>query len=164
MRITFEETDVQENIAEFAVNIADAMKVAMSKACIEVERVAKRKCPTGEAGGNDTVPLRQSITHEVRTEGEKVVGIVGSGLEYAVYVHEGTGKESRTGMGRMYDLPWSYQDDRGQWHTTSGQEPQTFLEDAYNESADRVTEILAGAISASLFASAPPRIRRINEG
>lgn len=164
MRITVEDTDVQKNIAKFAVNMADAMKVAMSKACIEVERVAKRKCPTGEAGGNDTVPLRQSITHEVRPEGEKVVGVVGSGLDYAVYVHEGTGIKSRTGMGRTYDLPWSYQDDRGQWHTTSGQEAQPFLEEAYNESRDRVMQILAGAVSSSLAASAPPRKPRKNKG
>lgn len=157
MRITVEGTDVQKNISKFAVNMKDAMKVAMRKACTEVESVAKRKCPTGEAGGNDTVPLRQSITHEVRPEGEKVVGIVGSGLEYAVYVHEGTGIKSRTGMGRTYDLPWSYQDDRGQWHTTSGQEAQPFLEEAYNESRERVMQILAGAVSANLAASAPAR-------
>lgn len=157
MRITVDAADVKNQIVRFQGDMAKALDSSMDKACIEVERVAKQKCPTGEAGGNDTVPLRQSIMHEVRLEGGRVVGIVGSGLDYAVYVHEGTGIRSRTGMGRTYDLPWSYQDDRGQWHTTSGQEAQPFLEEAYNESRDRVMQILAGAVSASMAASAPAR-------
>ena len=36
MRITVEGTDVQKNISKFAVNMKDAMKVAMRKACTEV--------------------------------------------------------------------------------------------------------------------------------
>ena len=159
MRITVDAADVKNQIVRFQGAMAKALDSSMDKACIEVERVAKQKCPTGEAGGNDTVPLRQSITHEVRLESGRVVGIVGSGLDYAVYVHEGTGIKSRTGMGRTYDLPWSYQDDRGQWHTTSGQEAQPFLEEAYNESRERVMQIIAGSVSSSMSASAPPRNR-----
>ena len=91
---------------------------ALNKACLVVENEAKRLCPV------DTGDLRNSITHEVDDD----VGIVGTNKEYAPYVEYGTGIFAVEGNGR--DTPWSYQDDKGEWHTTIGQKPQPFLNPA----------------------------------
>ncbi len=53
--------------------------------CVEVETVAKRKCPRDEGR------LAASISHYTRVEGTRVIGTIGSDADYAVYVHEGTG-------------------------------------------------------------------------
>lgn len=101
-----------ENLANLDVS------KALNRACLVVENEAKRLCPV------DTGDLRSSITHEVNND----VGIVGTNKEYAPYVEFGTGIFSVEGNGR--DTPWSYQDDKGEWHTTVGQKPQPFLETA----------------------------------
>lgn len=55
---------------------------AVAAAC---EAVAKRNVNTDEGR------LRASIQHLTRVEGSTVVGTVGTEVEYAIYVHEGTG-------------------------------------------------------------------------
>lgn len=57
----------------------------VEQSCQRVESYAKVFCPVDEGR------LRNSIGHHVRVEGAAVVGSVGSDLEYAKYVHEGTG-------------------------------------------------------------------------
>ena len=118
----------------------------VSDACALIEADAVEKCPEGDHEGADTVSLAQSIATRLDVSGAKVVGIVGTGLDYAVYVHEGTGIRSRTGMGRTHDLPWSYMDDAGQWHTTSGMAANPFLERAYDENLQKAREIVREAI------------------
>ena len=103
----------------------DAIKKAIAKSCALVERKAKQKAP------KDTGALRQSITSEVEKEDGQWVGTVYTPLEYAPYVEYGTGLFAESG-GRK-DVPWSYQDDKGDWHTTSGQRPQPFMRPALNE-------------------------------
>lgn len=84
---------------------AELMK-KMNKACLIVEREAKRKCPV------DTGMLRRSISSRVYTDGGSVVGEVYSDLDYAIYVEYGTGLEAEGGNGRK--TPWRYQDDEGE--------------------------------------------------
>ena len=48
---------------------------------------------------------------------------------------------AREGNGRTNDLPWHYQDAEGNWHSTSGQHPNPFLERALDENADKITQI-----------------------
>ena len=91
------------------------MEQALNKACILVENQAKENCPV------DTGELRMSITHYV--EGD--TGVVGTNKQYAPYVEYGTGLFAREGNGRQ--TPWSYQDAKGEWHSTKGQKPQPFL-------------------------------------
>lgn len=64
---------------------------ALELACIAVEGTAKVEAPVGE-----TNRLASSITHEVVDD----VGIVGTNVKYAVYVHQGTGKYAVNGDGR----------------------------------------------------------------
>lgn len=112
-----------ENLANLNVS------KALNRACLVVENEAKRLCPV------DTGDLRSSITHEVNNN----VGIVGTNKEYAPYVEFGTGIFAVEGNGR--DTPWSYQDDKGEWHTTVGQKPQPFLETALDKQKKNVIKI-----------------------
>lgn len=110
------------------------MRAAMGKACAIVERSAKQKAPKG-AG-----ELRRSITSKVEGEGEDTVGIVYTTLEYAPYVEYGTGLFAEEG-GRQ-DVPWHYQDDKGEWHTTSGMHPSPYMRPALDENREEIKRIL----------------------
>lgn len=116
----------------------DNLKRAMGQACALVERSAKQKAPKG------TGELRRSITSEVSTEGGDVVGVVFTPLEYAPYVEFGTGLFAENG-GRQ-DVPWCYQDDEGEWHTTSGQHPHPFMRPALNDNREKIKRILEEAV------------------
>ena len=102
----------------------------LMKACALVERSAKQKAPKGDG------VLRNSIKSTV--VGDK--GIVFTPLEYAPYVEYGTGLFAENG-GRQ-DVPWSYQDWEGNWHTTSGQHPQPFMRPALDENRGEIKRIL----------------------
>ena len=112
----------------------DNLKQALTKACLLVEREAKKKAPKGNGA------LRNSITNEVREEGGEIVGVVYTPLEYAPYVEYGTGLFAEEG-GRT-DVPWSYQDDKGEWHTTSGMKPQPYMRPALDENREEILRIL----------------------
>ena len=102
----------------------------LDKALLVVEEAARKKAP------KDNGALRRSITSD-RTG---LTGMVFTPLEYAPYVEYGTGLYAENG-GRK-DVPWHYQDDEGNWHTTSGQHPQPFMRPALDENREKVTRIL----------------------
>lgn len=70
-----------------------AVAKQMARVANAVMNSAKRKCPV------DRGKLRASITWEMRRENDQPVFVVGTNLEYAVYVHEGTGLWSKTKPG-----------------------------------------------------------------
>ena len=112
----------------------DEIRNALGRACALVERSAKQKAPKG------TGELRRSI--ESKVEGNE--GIVFTPLEYAPYVEFGTGLFAENG-GRT-DVPWHYQDDEGEWHTTSGMRPQPFMRPALYENREQIMRILKGEL------------------
>ena len=112
---------------------------ALMKACLVVERSAKEKAPKGNGD------LGRSITSVVREEGGELVGVVFTPLEYAPYVEYGTGLFAEEG-GRK-DVPWHYQDDEGNWHSTNGQKPQPFLRPALNDNRTEIIRILREGIT-----------------
>lgn len=105
-------------------------------ACALVERAAKQKAP------KDTGALRRSITSKVEVIDDTTIGTIYTPLEYAPYVEFGTGLFAEEG-GRK-DVPWNYQDDEGNWHSTSGQKPQPFLRPALKENREAILTILKG--------------------
>lgn len=109
---------------------------ALGKACALVERSAKQKAPKGKTGD-----LRKFISSRV----DGLQGIVFSPLEYAPYVEYGTGLFAEEG-GRT-DVPWHYQDEKGEWHSTSGQEPHPFMRPALEENREKIIEILKEGIT-----------------
>lgn len=116
----------------------EQVKNAMGKACALVERSAKQKAPKG------TGELRNSITSKVEVNGNEVRGIVFTPLEYAPYIEFGTGLFAEEG-GRQ-DVPWSYQDDEGKWHSTSGMKPQPYMRPALNENRELIKRVLKEAL------------------
>ena len=114
-------------------NMTDESKIQqkLGLACALVERSAKRKAP------KDTGALRRSITSKV----DGLTGIVFTPLEYAAYQEFGTGLFAENGNGRK-DVPWNYQDDKGEWHSTRGQKPQPFMRPALNENRTEIIRII----------------------
>ncbi|MBR2492463.1 MAG: HK97 gp10 family phage protein [Paludibacteraceae bacterium] len=112
---------------------------ALGKACAIVERSAKQKAPKGKTGD-----LRKFISSKV--DKENLQGIVFSPLEYAPYVEYGTGLFAEDGKGRTWDLPWHYQDEKGEWHTSKGQEPHPFMRPALEENREKIKQTLKEGI------------------
>lgn len=136
MRITFDLIG-EEKVFETLDNLVDVQNLerAMSKAALLVEAEAKKKAPRGNGD------LARSIASKVETSGGEVVGTVFTPLFYAPYVEYGTGLFAEDGNGRK-DVPWHYKDDKGEWHSTSGQKPQPFMRPAFDENREQVLRIL----------------------
>lgn len=121
-------------ITSHRIEVIQAKDEAVAKALnvigLVAERYAKEMCPT------DTGRLKNSISHE--TDDDTVY--VGTNVEYAPYVELGTGKFAEGGGGRP--TPWSYQDDKGNWHTTNGMKPQPYLKPAIENHLDEYKQYL----------------------
>lgn len=134
-----EYTDFEASVDNATLEIIRRLGANMEKACLVVERSAKQKCPV------DQGTLRADIHHAVETNTEAVTGAIGNSLEYAPFVHEGTGIYAKNGRGRK--TPWKFKAASGKykgWHTTKGQKPNPYLEDAKQESLSKISAILAG--------------------
>lgn len=133
--ITFEGLDELLDKLDTMVD-EETINKALGKACALVERSAKEKAPKGDG------TLRRSITSKV----EDMEGVVYTPLLYAPYVEYGTGLFAEAGDGRK-DVPWMYQDDKGDWHSTSGMKPRPYLRPALNENREEIKRILKEGIT-----------------
>lgn len=126
--------EVTNNISKFASKDLDrCIARAMADACALIQGSARQKAPS------DTGNLRRSIDFEVSEDGRE--GVVFSNAEYAPYVEIGTGVHSSKGNGRR--TPWRYEGTHG-WVTTTGNEPQPFLEPAALENESKITKSFEG--------------------
>lgn len=137
--IKFEIENLDRFTEELREDVEAALKRGLGLSCALVEREAKEKAP------KDTGDLRRSITSEVREQGDEIYGVVFTPLEYAPYVEYGTGLFAENG-GRM-DVPWNYQDDEGNWHSTSGQHPQPFMRPALDENRNNILDLISREIN-----------------
>lgn len=139
MKITYSGLD---DVIDLIDGLVDTQKLekGMAKAVLLVEREAKMNAP------RDTGDLARSITSKVETSGGEVEGTVFTPLYYAPYVEYGTGLFAEDGNGRK-DVPWNYQDDEGNWHSTSGQKPQPFMRPALDENREQILLILRRALT-----------------
>jgi len=110
-----------------------AVRNAITRSCALVETQAKKNLAETT---NGTGQLMQSITSVIND----TYGEVGTNLTYAIYVHQGTGLYAENGDGRTWDLPWHYQDASGEWHASSGQHPNPFLERALDDNRKAINE------------------------
>lgn len=131
MSITF-----KDNSANIAKLIEEAVDRALERIGLEAEGNAVDKIT--DNGSVDTGNLRNSITHKVDAAEDKVY--VGTDVEYAPYVELGTGIYAEGGGGRP--TPWVYQDSKGNWHHTRGQEPKPFLRPAAKDHKQDYANIL----------------------
>ena len=113
----------------------DAVQHGLETAAIRVETAAKEKCPV------DDGLLRANITHRVMFN----IAVIGANTEYAPYVELGTGLFAVNRDGKK-DVPWVYQDAKGDWHTTSGQHPQPFLYPALTENTNKIADDVKAGI------------------
>lgn len=130
MEFSVNAEEVAKNIHKLIEQqLPEAIKQALTESCQIVEAQAKINAPV------DDGQLMGSIKHNV----EDNIGTIYSDVEYAPYVHTGTGLYSSMGDGRK-DVPWRYKDAQGNWHTTSGQHPQPFLQDAMDQSKSDILD------------------------
>jgi HK97 gp10 family phage protein len=140
MKLDFEFTNLDVVVKSIVEKISEQnAEQALGKACALLEREAKMKAP------KDTGALRNSITSKIEHDGEELSGIVFTPLEYAPYIEYGTGLFAENG-GRT-EVPWSYQDDEGNWHSTSGIHPQPFMRPAFDENREEIVKILAEGLT-----------------
>lgn len=125
-----------DDVLEALDSVVDEAKLeqALGKACALVEKSAKQNAP------KDTGALARSITSEI----DNLQGIVFTPLEYAPYVEYGTGLFAES-SGRQ-DVPWSYKDEKGAWHKTSGMKPQPFMRPALDDNQSKIIEIIKEGI------------------
>ena len=111
-----------------------AIEKALLKACALVEASAKQKAPKGNG------ELRRSISSKIEQGSGEIYGVVFTPLEYAPYVEYGTGLFAEEG-GRQ-EVPWSYKDDKGNWHSTSGMRPHPYMRPALEENREEIIRII----------------------
>ena len=138
--LSIDTSEVEANLDRLIKEkLPQALYDAMTKACLKVEADSKKNCPAG------TGTLRQSITTSVEADSDGVKGYVGSNLEYAPYVHQGTGIYAKDGNGRK-EVPWKYQDAKGEWHTTNGIHPTPFVQDAVDMNRESIINFFKGVL------------------
>ena len=134
------EIDINGLLVQFDKMTNLDLSKGLQNACILVENEARKNAPA------NTGELRRSITHRLESD---TVGVVGTNLSYAPYVEYGTGIFSSQGNGRQE--PWSYQDAKGQWHTTSGMKPQPFLHPALENNIEQIKQQIGKEIIKELM-------------
>lgn len=132
----FEFTDNSKKIIQ---GLRAAAGLGMTKAVLAVESNIKPLVPVDK--GN----LRNSITNTVDINGMEVVGKVGSGLTYAIYVEKGTGEFAENGMGRKGG--WVYKAPDGKWYRTRGNRPQPYMKPGFRNSQAQIKKILGDQFS-----------------
>ncbi|MGD6877836.1 HK97 gp10 family phage protein [Bacillus infantis] len=133
------EVHFEDNSAQVIAALDDACIAYLYEAAGELEAQVKRNSRVG------TGQLKNSWTYKVdESKGE---AIIGSPLENAIWEEFGTGEYAVNGDGRK-DIPWTYQDEKGNWHKTTGKKPNRALQSAFDtlKSAlkKRAEEVLKG--------------------
>lgn len=113
----------------------DRVNAALADGCALIAKAAIQKAPKGNGD------LRRSI----KTEAAHLEGKVFTNLEYAPYIEYGTGIHAEGGNGRK-DVPWSYEDEKGEWHTTYGMEPRPYMRPALDENREEVLRMIRESI------------------
>lgn len=132
-------SDFVKSMDKSAGQVLEMLTANMSEACLRVETDAKKGCPV------DMGTLRASIHSEVDREESRIIGRIGSNLDYAPYVHNGTGIYAQDGTGRK--TPWCYEVKAGKYkgfHWTLGQKPQPFLQNAVIKNREAISRLLGG--------------------
>lgn len=139
--VIWDDAELQEAINRLQEQMPQRMAECVQNACLAIESEAKHRCPA------DTGELRASITNQIETDGDKVSGVVGTNVEYAPYVHQGTGIYAKDGNGRK-DVPWVFFDvKRQEYVSTKGIKPTPFLEDAVDSVAPQLIDYFMGVLN-----------------
>ena len=131
--------NIKINLKNFySKELQEILLSRLNNALQQIENDAKVKCPV------DDGILRASIKHDTESDNDEIKGIVGTNVDYAPFVHEGTGLYAVEGKGRK-EIPWKYQTPKGEWFTTQGQRPNPFLQQAIDENLNNILNYFKGA-------------------
>lgn len=121
--IEFVDNRVQVNKA-----LDDAVGAFLLEASAEIVSAAARgsRVDSGQLKGSWKANVNES-------KGEAVIG---SELENAIWEEFGTGEYAAKGDGRKGG--WSYQDDSGNWHHTTGKKPNRTLQRAFDGAKGKI--------------------------
>lgn len=129
-------TDVKitDHSAEVKAEIEKRIALALEAMGGECERFAKENLNNYPLK-HTTGALKNSIAHKVVLDDQQVV--IGTNIKYGAYIELGTGIYTPGGR----QTPWVYQDVKGDWHYTRGQEAKPFLKPAAADHQDRYKQI-----------------------
>lgn len=143
-QVKVDANNLRKNFGDAQQRFLEGLQSGLNEGALVIEKAAKEKAP------EETGDLRQSIQSEVEMQGSKGTAKVYTNNQYAIYVHEGTGIHSRTGMGRK-EVPWTYKDDKtGMFVRTSGMHATPFMEEAATENRSQVVQIVREEIEARM--------------
>ncbi len=112
----------------------EAVENALEECGLQAEKYAKKLAPV------DTGRLRNSIAHKVDASAQEVY--IGTNVEYGVYQELGTGRYYPGGR----NTPWAYQDEKGVWHWTRGNEAVPFLKPAVQDHRQTYKNIMEDSL------------------
>lgn len=121
--VEFKDNRIQVNRA-----IDDAVGAFLLEASAEIVSAAAR------GSRKDTGQLKGSWKANV--DESSGVATIGSELENAIWEEFGTGEYAAKGDGRKGG--WSYQDDSGNWHHTTGKKPNRTLQRAFDSEKGKI--------------------------
>ena len=135
------------------------MSIEFKDNSIEVKNRLNHLCMAwlDEAGGELTSQTqRNSKVDSGQTKGawkyvvdeSKQIATIGNPLENAIYEEFGTGEYALNGDGRK--TPWSYQDEKGQWHYTRGKHPTRMLHKAFTALKKPIQQALEDKLKGGL--------------
>lgn len=127
---------VFDHVAQFEEAFGEQLEAGLK--AVGQQGVSHAKQNVAEAVRVATGDLMNSFEQQVDM-GEKCV-YIGTNQEYAIFNEIGTGIYLEGGGGR--ETPWSYQDERGNWHTTRGMKPIHMLKRAGTEHAEEYGQII----------------------
>ena len=149
IQVTCDLSDFAQAVDQAAEDMLKHMAQGVGRGGERIANAAKRNL-AGDARDRGGL-LSGSITVQVAQEGTTATAEVGVGSggdevqNFGIYVHEGTGIHSRTGMGRK-DVPWPYPKKEGGWGQTSGLVPNPYMENAYLAEKDNAMQEIAKAL------------------
>lgn len=122
----------EDNTIKLEEAMDAAIVAALEEAAGELESQVKRNTRV------DTGQTKSSWQHYV--DEDKLVAYVGSPLENAIYEEFGTGEYALKGNGRKGG--WHYEDEKGDWHFTTGKKPNRALHNAVNTKKGKIAKII----------------------
>ena len=137
------EVIITSHVEEVKKAMSEQIDRALTEAGAEAESYAKVEIES-DPRRVDTGRLRNSITHTLASEGSERYAVIGTNVEYAIYVHEGTGIHAAEGGGRT--TPWMFKGSDGQWHFTRGMKPNRFLRNAIENNRSQLMQTIEDSL------------------
>ena len=121
-----------DNSEKIKLFLEHATTAGLEEAAAELESQAIQNTPV------DTGQLKGAWGHVI--DEEKMTATIGNTLENAIWTELGTGEYAYENNGRQ--TPWRYQDEKGEWHTTTGKKPIRMLHNAFLTKKNTVIRIM----------------------